>query len=101
MESNEPSKDATPSAKSMQELMKLLSRLGDKLREKIPPLKGKNGEERLDIMIVILTSQDGKARSATRSAKRPRPANTGPSRRNWIQDLCRDIERGSPPGKKP
>ncbi|MBI5967596.1 MAG: hypothetical protein HY882_07055 [Deltaproteobacteria bacterium] len=82
-----------PSSKSLNELMNLLMKLNAKLREKISPAnrKKENGPEKMDVVIIILSSQAEKARSA----KTSRPGKTDPMKGDWIQDLCEEIERGT------
>jgi len=82
-----------PSPKSLNELMNLLIKLNAKLREKISPAMGKkeNGPEKMDVVIIILSSQAEKARSA----KTSRPAKPELMKGDWIQGLCEDIERGT------
>lgn len=73
--------------------MNLLMKLNAKLREKISPAKGQkeNGPEKMDVVIIILSSQAEKARSA----KTSRPVKPELMKGDWIQDLCEEIERGT------
>ena len=88
----------TPPAKSVNELMNLLMKLNDKLREKISPVRKKkeNELEKTDVVIIIMSNQAERVRSS----KTSRTAKTESPQRDWIQDLCQDIERGSHPRGK-
>ena len=93
----EPSGKKSPSAKSIHELMSLLMKLNAKLREKIPsPSKKNMGPGEMDIVIIIMTSQE----EPSRSTKSPRASKPEPPRDEWIQGLCEEIERGAYSRKK-
>ena len=89
----EPSRKNSPSAKSLDQLMNLLMKLNDKLREKIAPSRAKkeNGSGKTtDVVIIIISAQEEKSRPA----KTFRPGKPEPLKSDWIQDLCEEIERG-------
>lgn len=78
-----------PSPKSLNELMKLLLKLNTKLREKLSPHKKKRAPEKIDVVIIIMTSQEEKS-------KNPKAAITGKSqlpKDDWIKNLIADIEK--------
>ncbi len=87
-----------PSSKSLHELMNLLMKLNAKLKEKISPLdKSKEaGQEKLDVVIIIMNNLEEKQRPV----KNSRPMKQGPSKGDWIQSLCEEIERGAERRKK-
>ena len=94
----EPSGEKAPSPKSIHELMNLLMKLNAKLREKIPSSRKKNsGPGKTDMVIIIMTSQE----EFSRSPKSPRESKPEPPKDEWIQGLCREIERGAYSEKKP
>jgi len=94
----ETSGEKEPSAKSIHELMNLLMKLNAKLREKIPSSRKKNtGPGKTDMVIIIMTSQE----ESSRSPKSPRGSKPEPPKDEWIQGLCREIERGAYSEKKP
>ncbi len=78
-----------PSPKSLDELMKLLLKLNTKLREKLSPRKKKETPEKMDVVIIIMTSQEEKSKTskATKTGKRQFP------KEDWIEDLVEDIEK--------
>ncbi len=90
---NESSGKKTPSSRSMNEVMNLILRLNDKLREKISPRKkGKKLDAgSTEVVIIIMTSQEEKKALPAKKAK----AETETSNSDWIQDLCREIEKGA------
>lgn len=87
----EPLGKKAPSAKSLNELMELLMKLNAQLREKIPPRRKKEepGAENMEMVIIILNS------SAERSPGVPPAEKPKLPKKNWIDDLCRAIERES------
>jgi len=85
------SKENAPSAKSLNELMNLLWKLNAELREKISPSKKKNlPPEKMEVVIIIMTSQEEKGKSYRTS----RSSKTDLKRDDWIHDLCQEIEQG-------
>ncbi|MGB9700529.1 MAG: hypothetical protein ACPL5I_14225 [Thermodesulfobacteriota bacterium] len=80
-----------PSPKSLDELMKLLLKLNTKLREKLSPRKKKAPPEKMDVVIIIMTSQEEKAKTskAGQTGKRHLPKD------DWIKDLVEDIEKNT------
>ena len=89
----EPSREKSPSAKSLNELMNLLMKLNAKLREKISPARAKkeNGSGKTtDVVIIIMSAQEEKSRPA----KASHPGKPESLKGDWIQDLCEEIERG-------
>lgn len=91
MRSNkEPLGKKAPSNDSLNELMQLLLKLNTQLREKIAHRqKKKEAEaENMEMVIIILNSSSPDRPRAPRAIK-PRPP-----KRDWIDGLCRDIERG-------
>lgn len=80
-----------PSPKSLNELMKLLLELNTKLQEKLYPRKNKGNPEKMDVVIIIMTSQEEKAKSS-------KAAKTGKSqlpKDDWIKNLIADIEKNT------
>lgn len=78
-----------PSPKSFNELMKLLLKLNTKLQEKFSIRKNKGNPEKMDVVIIIMTSQEEKAKS-------PKATNRGKSqlpKDDWIKNLIADIEK--------
>jgi len=83
----------TPSAKSLNELMELLLKLNAKLREKISPIRKKEetGAENLEMVIIILNHSSENAPEPSRPEKeKPKPL-----KKDWVDDLCEEIERRS------
>lgn len=78
-----------PSRKSLNELMKLLMKLNTKLREKLSPHSAKEVSPKMDVVIIIMTNQQEKAKvpKTSRSAKSQAPKD------DWINNLCEDIEK--------
>ncbi|MBM4332861.1 MAG: hypothetical protein FJ117_16885 [Deltaproteobacteria bacterium] len=92
----EPAGKNPPSPKSLNELMNLLMKLNAKLREKISPAKKRdNAAEKVDMVIIIMTNREEKARSP----KPSRHSKPESAKGDWIQDLCAEIERGPQPKK--
>jgi len=89
----EPSRKEKSSAKSLNELMNLLIKLNAKLREKISPApkREENAPGKTDVVIIIMSAQEEKSRSA-KTSRRAKPESP---RSDWIQDLCEEIERGA------
>ena len=81
----EPSRKNSPSAKSLDQLMNLLMKLNDKLREKIAPSRAKkeNGSGKTtDVVIIIISAQEEKSRPAkTFRPGKPEPLIPSPSPR--------------------
>lgn len=80
-----------PSAKSLNELMELLLKLNGQLRDKISPHRKKEepGPENMEMVIIILNN------SPERIASVPRTEKPLPLKGEWIDGLCKEIERGS------
>ncbi len=91
--SKEPVGKKEPSAKTLNELMELLLKLNSKLRKKVSPHPGKKEAGEMEMVIIILNS------SSEPAPKNPRPEKRLAARNTWIDDLCREIERGAP-GRK-
>ena len=87
----EPARKKEPSAKSLNELMELLLKLNAKLRDKISPhqKKEENGAENMEMVIIILNN------SSESIPRAPRAEKPSPAKGEWIDDLCKEIERGS------
>ncbi len=85
------SEGETPSPESLNELMKLLLKLNNKLREKLSPRPKKIVPEKMDVVIIIMTNQEEKAKAAknTKSEKRQPPKD------DWIKNLIEDIEKNT------
>jgi len=87
-----PSEKKTPSGRSIGELMELLMKLNSKLHEKIAPRSKKEaGPENVDVVIIIMTTQEMK----DQPAKTNKPAKPQPSKGDWINGLCEEIEQGA------
>ena len=88
----EPLGKKTPSPKSLNELLSLLMKLNAKIREKVSPSsrKKESTPEKMDVVIIILSSQEEKSPSNRTS----RLSKGEPMKGDWIQDLCEEIERG-------
>ena len=89
----EPSPDAfekkEQAAKSRDDLIRLLLKLNDMLKEKLGLSKKKDPAPRqTDVMIIIMTRQGEKARSG----KSPKPVKTAPPQGDWMGDLFAEIE---------
>jgi len=84
-----------PSSKSLNELINLLMKLNEKIKEKIAP-PSKNKKElrgnKTDVVIIIMTNEEEKAHAT----KTPRSAKAEPVKADWIQGLCEEIEKGHP-----
>lgn len=80
-----------PSPKTLNELMKLLVKLNSKLREKLALHKKKDSPEKMDVVIIIFTNQEEKAKSSktTKTGKKQLPKD------DWIKNLFEDIEKNS------
>ena len=87
----EPAKRKEPSAKSLNELMELLLKLNARLRNKISPQQKKEetGGENMEMVIIILNNS---SESIPRAPRTEKPASL---KVDWIEDLCKEIERGS------
>ena len=94
MKKEEPSGKKAPSAKSMNELINLILKLNEKLRERISPRKKDGAGE--EIVVIIMTSQEEK-KAVSKTRKAPPPAASSA----WMQDLFRDIEREGASKKNP
>jgi len=73
--------------------MKLLIKLNEKIREKFYPSSGRKKEAapgRLDLVIMILSQEEAKARPEKKNKANP----SRPSSSNWIDRLCQEIENG-------
>ena len=94
----ESSGNELPPSKTFHELMNLLLKLNAALREKISPAKRKkdDGAEKMDVVIIIMTHEEEKARPE-RAHRMPKPESP-PG--DWIQDLCREIEQEGRQRKK-
>ncbi len=82
-----------PSSRSMNEIMTLIMKLNDKLKERVSPAKKAKGLEAGDteVVIIIMTSQEEKKAAPSKTAK-PKSSATDSG---WIRDLCREIEKGT------
>ncbi len=80
-----------PSPKSLNELMKLLLKLNTKLREKISPRKKNSPPEKMDVVIIIMTSQEEK----TKNVKSAKTGKSQLPKDDWIKNLIADIEKDS------
>jgi hypothetical protein len=92
-------KEPTPS-KSLNDLITLIFKLNDKIREKISPRSRAKKEAKTgqtEVVIIIMTNKDGKVSSP---AQKRRPAKGALPKAEWIDDLCREIEREISPRKK-
>ena len=92
----EPSPDASEkkeqAAKSRDDLIRLLLKLNDLLKEKLGPSKKKESVPRqTDLMIIIMTRQDEKAHRTPPS----KPVKTAPREGEWLEDLFAEIEGSS------
>ena len=80
----------------MNELMDLIMKLNDKIRQKIL-LGGKKKDdkdpEKMEVVIIIVNALEKK----TRPVKTTRPEKTKTPKDDWIQHLCEEIEREAPP----
>jgi hypothetical protein len=78
-----------PSARSLTELVDLILKLNAKIREKISPRrKGETkGAKNTEMVIIILNHSSGAP------AKAPRREKARALGKNWIEDLCGDIEK--------
>ena len=76
-------------AKSRDDLIRLLLKLNDMLKEKLGLSKKKEPAPRqTDVMIIIMTRQEEKPRSG----KSPKPVKTAPPQEDWMGDLFAEIE---------
>ncbi len=94
-----PERKPTPS-KSLNDLITLILKLNDKLREKISPRSRANkegGAGQAEVVIIIMNNEEGKVSSP---AKKPRTRGEERLKGVWIENLCKDIERGNSPRKK-
>lgn len=97
----EPSPDAfgknEPAAKSREDLLRLLLKLNDLLKEKLGLARKKAPAPRqTDVMVIIVTRQEEK----TRQAKSPKPARAASPRASWMEDLFAEIEALPPRRRK-
>jgi len=85
----DPAEKREASDKGLGELMDLFLKLNSKLRERIfpRPKEEKGKAENVEMLIIILNS------SSEKSPQIPRPEKPKLPRPNWIDELCRDIER--------
>jgi hypothetical protein len=92
--SKEPLGKKTPSAKSLNELMELILKLNAKLRERISPRRKKEeaGPDNMETVIIILNSP------SENGPRVPRAARPNPPKSDWIDSLCKEIERE--PGRR-
>ncbi len=76
----------------MNEIMNLILKLNDKLKERVSPAKkAKNPEAgNTEVVIIIMTSQEEK-----KAAAKPAAPKTPGSGAEWIRGLCREIEKGA------
>jgi hypothetical protein len=94
-EMGQPRKDPpgkkAPSTESLNELMELLLKLNARLREKASPGRKKDepAAENMEMVIIILNSSHPVRRKAARAEK------SKTAKEDWIEDLFREIERGS------
>jgi len=78
-----------PAAKSRDDLIRLLLKLNDMLKEKLDLSKKKEPAPRqADVMIIIMTRQEERPRSG----KSPKPLKTAPPQADWMGDLFAEIE---------
>jgi hypothetical protein len=89
----EPSPDAfekkEQAAKSRDALIRLLLKLQHLLQEKLGRSRKKEpGPRQAEVMIIIMTRPEEKARSG----KAPKPAKAAPPRGDWLEDLFAEIE---------
>jgi hypothetical protein len=93
---NESSGKKTPSSRSMKEIMNLILKLNDKLKERISPRKKTKDPEagETEVVIIIMTSQEEKTAARAKTPARKTEADS-----DWIQGLCREIEKGACPPK--
>jgi hypothetical protein len=76
-------------AKSRDDLIHLLLKLNDLLKEKLGLSKKREPAPRqADVMIIIMTRQKEKKPSG----KSPKPVQTAPSQGDWMGDLFAEIE---------
>ena len=97
--SKDPSDKNTISPRSLSEIMNLLMKLNDKIREKFRPSSKDQKEgtpEKLDVVIMILSHEEGKARPE----RKPRSVKAEPVKGDWIERLFSDIEGEIPHRKK-
>ena len=97
----EPSPDAfgknDPAAKSREDLLRLLVKLNDLLREKLGLAPKKAPAPRqTDVTVIILTRQEEK----TRPAKSAKPGRAPSPRADWMEDLFAEIEAIPPRRRK-
>jgi hypothetical protein len=94
-----PEKKPNPS-KSLNDLVTLILKLNDKLREKISSRSRGKKEAKTgptEVVIIIMTNEEGKVSSP---AQKRRPAKDAPPKSEWIEDFCKDIEQGISSRKK-
>ena len=97
--SKDPSEKDMISSRSLNEIMNLLMKLNDKIRERFHPSsknKKEGASEKLDVVIMIVSHEEGKARPE----KKPRTVKAEPVKGDWIERLFSDIEGGIPHRKK-
>ncbi len=95
-DSKEKDHKETPSPRSMNELMNLIMKLNDKIRQKILSGDKKKDEkepDKMEVVIIIVNAVEKKNRpvKASRSEKPKAPKD------DWIQGLCEEIERDASP----
>ncbi len=75
----------------MNEIMNLILRLNDKLKERVSPKKAKDLDAgNTEVVIIIMTSQEEKKAASAKAV----PKTSTPSS-DWIRGLCREIEKGA------
>jgi len=90
--SQDPSDDKDLSAKSLQELVRLLLKLNARLREKVSARRKKeNAAGQTDIVILILNQPEDQPRRG-KTTEPPKPAFTDG---DWIENLFAEIEEGA------
>ena len=97
--SKDPSEKDMISPRSLSEIMNLLMKLNDKIREKFRPSpknKKEGASEQLDVVIMILSHEERKAQAD----KKSRTVKADPVKGDWIERLFSDIEGGIPHRKK-
>ncbi len=90
----ESSKNNLPSSRSLDDLMKLLMKLNEKIRQEFHSSsrrKRESAPERLDLVIMILLQEEAKIRAE----KKPKAPKTKTINGQWIERLFADIEKGN------
>jgi len=95
-DSKEKEQKDTPSSRSMNELMNLIMKLNDQIRQKIltgDKKKDEKDPDKMEVVIIIVNAVEKKNRPVkpSKSEKSKAPKD------DWIQGLCEEIEREASP----